>query len=46
MIPFPLKALKIILHDLQANGESATISARGGLLDDVDSDEGVGHFSF
>ncbi|TFY79832.1 hypothetical protein EWM64_g4180 [Hericium alpestre] len=38
-IPFPVKALKLLLHDLQTNGEAASMSAPGGLLD-VDSDDG------
>ncbi|KIM47710.1 hypothetical protein M413DRAFT_62252 [Hebeloma cylindrosporum] len=37
-IPFPVKALKIILHDVHSGGESATFSARG--VADVDSDDG------
>ncbi|KAF8963883.1 armadillo-type protein [Flammula alnicola] len=38
-IPFPVKALKIILHDIQSGGESATMSAQGEVFD-VDSDDG------
>lgn len=44
-ISFPVKVLKIILHDLQSGGESATISARGDVYD-VESDDGVGCFFF
>lgn len=39
-IPFPVKALKIIIRDLQSGGDSATISAQGNTFD-VDSDDGV-----
>ncbi|KAG6810962.1 hypothetical protein H0H92_009610 [Tricholoma furcatifolium] len=49
-IPFPLKALKLLLHDVQSGGDSATISAASGLGQstgtgqgetwDVDSDDG------
>jgi len=40
-IPFPAKALKLLLHDVQSGGESATISAQGGAdTYDVDSDDG------
>ncbi|KAG6872765.1 hypothetical protein C0995_006804 [Termitomyces sp. Mi166 len=40
-ISFPLKALKLILRDVQSGGESATISARGGAAtDDIGSDDG------
>ncbi|KAF9445285.1 ARM repeat-containing protein [Macrolepiota fuliginosa MF-IS2] len=38
-IPFPGKALKLIIHDLQSNGDSATITAQGHTFD-VDSDDG------
>ncbi|KAG6857311.1 hypothetical protein H0H87_006504 [Tephrocybe sp. NHM501043] len=41
-IPFPVKALKLLLHDVQFGGESATMSAQGGAETyDVDSDDGV-----
>lgn len=36
-VPFPVKALKILLHDLQSGGDSATISAQGETFE-VDSD--------
>ncbi|KAJ7070709.1 ARM repeat-containing protein [Mycena amicta] len=38
-IPFPVKALKLLLHDVHAGGESATITAQGDTFD-VDSDDG------
>ena len=41
-IPFAVKALKIIIHDLQSGGESATIAAASGFKSvDVESDDGV-----
>ncbi|KAG6896763.1 hypothetical protein C0992_006277, partial [Termitomyces sp. T32_za158] len=41
-IPFPVKALKLVLRDVQSSGDSATISARGGAAtNDIDSDDGV-----
>ena len=39
-IPFPVKALKLLLHDVQSGGESATITAQGDTFD-VESDDGV-----
>ncbi|PBL00281.1 ARM repeat-containing protein [Armillaria gallica] len=39
-IAFPVKALKILIHDLQSSGESATFAASGGNLPDADDDEG------
>ncbi|KAK7063933.1 ARM repeat-containing protein [Favolaschia claudopus] len=40
-IPFPVKALKLLLHDVQSGGESATISAgQGESFNEVDSDDG------
>ncbi|KAJ6575462.1 armadillo-type protein [Mycena capillaripes] len=38
-IPFPVKALKLLLHDVQSGGESATITAQGESYE-VDSDDG------
>ncbi|EKM84237.1 hypothetical protein AGABI1DRAFT_52094 [Agaricus bisporus var. burnettii JB137-S8] len=38
-LPFPVKALKIVIRDLQSGGDSATISAQGHTFD-VDSDDG------
>jgi hypothetical protein len=40
-VPFPVKALKILIHDLQAQGDSATIMAQNESFDDVESDDGV-----
>ena len=40
-IPFPVKALKILLHDVQSGGESATINTQAGVYDDIESDDGV-----
>ncbi|KAJ7897218.1 armadillo-type protein [Mycena olivaceomarginata] len=39
-IPFPVKTLKLLLHDVQSGGESATITAQGGSYDEIDSDDG------
>lgn len=39
-IAFPVRALKIIVHDLQSGGESATMSAQGNTFE-VESDDGV-----
>ncbi|KZP10073.1 ARM repeat-containing protein, partial [Athelia psychrophila] len=36
-VPFPVKALKLLVHDLRTNGESATMN---GQTFDVDSDDG------
>ena len=42
-MPFPVKALKILIHDIQTNGESATIpQADNASLED---DDGVSFFS-
>ncbi|KAJ7040268.1 ARM repeat-containing protein [Mycena alexandri] len=38
-IPFPVKTLKLLLHDVQSGGESATITAQGESYE-VDSDDG------
>ncbi|KDQ62857.1 hypothetical protein JAAARDRAFT_146629 [Jaapia argillacea MUCL 33604] len=38
-VPFPVKALKLLLHDLHSGGESATLNTQGEDLD-VDSDDG------
>lgn len=45
-VSFPVKALKIIIHDLQSGGDAATISAQGNTVEDVDSDDGVSHSPF
>jgi len=39
-IPFPVKALKIIVNDLQSGGEAATLAAGAHSTYDVDSDDG------
>ncbi|KAF6754194.1 armadillo-type protein [Ephemerocybe angulata] len=40
-IPFSVKALKIMIHDLQSGGDAATISAAGGFKPtDLESDDG------
>ena len=39
-IPFPVKALKILVHDLRSGGESAAIGGQGEQFD-VDSDDDV-----
>lgn len=38
MIPFPVKTLKLLLHDLHIGGDVAALTARNGV---VDSDDGV-----
>ncbi|EGO18981.1 hypothetical protein SERLADRAFT_418638 [Serpula lacrymans var. lacrymans S7.9] len=38
-VSFPVKALKLLLHDLRSGGDSATINANGESFD-VDSDDG------
>ncbi|KAF8913175.1 armadillo-type protein [Gymnopilus junonius] len=38
-IPFPVKALKIVLHDIQSDGDAATLTAQGNVYD-VESDDG------
>ncbi|KAF8346879.1 armadillo-type protein [Amanita rubescens] len=39
-VPFHVKALKLLVRELQLGGESATITARGGAAEDLDSDDG------
>ncbi|KAF7337532.1 ARM repeat-containing protein [Mycena sanguinolenta] len=39
-IPFPVKTLKLLLHDVQSGGESATITAQGETFNEIDSDDG------
>ncbi|KAG5638025.1 hypothetical protein H0H81_002226 [Sphagnurus paluster] len=39
-IPFPVKAVKLLLHDVRSGGESATIAHGGGDTYDIDSDDG------
>ena len=45
-VPFPVKALKILIHDLQSGGESATFSAQGGAPDLEDDDDVCIHLHF
>ena len=40
-VPFPVKALKIILHDVHSGGEAATFAPTDNEAYDVDSDDGV-----
>ncbi|KAJ2969794.1 hypothetical protein NUW54_g12879 [Trametes sanguinea] len=40
-VPFPVKALKLLLHELQSGGESATMGFNSADLADLDSDDGV-----
>lgn len=44
-IPFPVKALKIVLHDIQSGGDAATLTAQGDVYD-VDSDDDVNYNAF
>lgn len=39
-IPFPLKALKLIIKALQVNGESATLAMAKDIVDDGDDEVG------
>ncbi|KAJ7269388.1 ARM repeat-containing protein [Mycena haematopus] len=39
-IPFPVKTIKLLLHDVQSGGESATITAQGDSFNEIDSDDG------
>ncbi|KAL0068448.1 hypothetical protein AAF712_004526 [Marasmius tenuissimus] len=39
-IPFPVKAIKIILHEVQSGGEAATMGASQDDAQDLDSDDG------
>ncbi|KAL7284955.1 hypothetical protein ACG7TL_000044 [Trametes sanguinea] len=39
-VPFPVKALKLLLHELQSGGESATMGFNSADLADLDSDDG------
>ncbi|KAI0275362.1 ARM repeat-containing protein [Gloeopeniophorella convolvens] len=43
-VPFPVKALKLLLHELQTNGEAASMAAPSGLLD-ADSDDGASEWA-
>ena len=44
-VPFHVRALKLLVRELQLGGESATITARGGAAEDLESDDGVSSFS-
>lgn len=39
-IPFPTKALKILIHELQSSGESGALSGQTDAID-AESDDGV-----
>ncbi|KAF5393539.1 hypothetical protein D9757_000551 [Collybiopsis confluens] len=39
-VPFPVKTLKILLHEVQSGGEPATMGNTQEFADDVDSDDG------
>ncbi|KIK67465.1 hypothetical protein GYMLUDRAFT_69648 [Collybiopsis luxurians FD-317 M1] len=39
-VPFPVKAIKILLHEVQSGGEPATMGNAQEFVDDVDSDDG------
>lgn len=43
-IPFPVKAVKILVHELRSGGESAAINAQDNF--ELDSDDGVCFPSF
>ena len=43
-VPFPVKALKLLLHELQANGEAASMAAPTAPLD-AESDDGGSDWS-
>lgn len=40
-VPFPVKAIKILLHEVQSGGEPATMGNAQEFADDVDSEDGV-----
>ncbi len=40
-VPFPVKALKLLLHDLQTGGEAASMGFSAKDFSDVASDDGV-----
>lgn len=42
-VPFPVKAIKILLHELQSGGESATMGNTQDYVDGVDTDDEVGN---
>ncbi|KAJ4470827.1 ARM repeat-containing protein [Lentinula aciculospora] len=39
-VPFPVKAIKILLHEVQSGGEPATMGNAQEFADDLDSDDG------
>ena len=43
-IPFPVKAIKILVHEIQSGGEAASMSAFAGTgsVPELESDDGVG----
>ena len=40
-VPFPVKALKLLLRDLQTGGEAASMGFNAADVEDVGSDDGV-----
>ncbi len=44
-VPFPVKALKLLLHELQTNGESASMAAAPTAPLDAESDDGDSDWS-
>ena len=40
-VPFPVKALKLLLHDLQSGGEAASMGFSAKDVSEVASDDGV-----
>lgn len=45
-IPFPVKALKLILHDIKSDGEAASMGAPAGLFDADPDDDVIPFFYF
>ncbi len=45
-MPFPVKALKLLLHDLQTGGEAASMGFSAKDVSEVASDDGVRAFPF
>ena len=43
-MPFPVKALKLLLHDLQTGGEAASMGFSAKDVSEVASDDGVRAF--
>ena len=44
-MPFPVKALKLLLHDLQTGGEAASMGFSAKDVSEVASDDGVRSFA-